>query len=273
MPHLPVVMTIAGSDPSGGAGIAADLKTFAALGVFGTFALTGLTAQNTRGVLRVEAVAPDLVAAQIEALREDFAIAAVKTGMLTTEAIAEVVARQMEELSPPWLVVDPVALSSGGESLFEGDARRAMVESILPLSPVLTPNLPEAETLLQEAIGPDTSSRINAAHALVGMGPRAVLLKGGHVEGPWAEDVLVTADREWVFSSERITAHGGHGTGCTLSAALTAFLALGRPLPAAAVHAKEYLTGALERALEVGSGEPPLHHFHAYDPPAGGTEG
>jgi len=263
----PVAMTIAGSDGSGGAGIAADLKTFAALGVYGVYALTAVTAQNTRRVLQVEAVSVEMVRAQIEAVREDFEVAAVKTGMLMGSAVAAEVASLLNTLSPRWLVVDPVAIAgSDGSALFVGDARRTLIEHFFPLRPVLTPNLPEAEVLLGESIGAATEERIDAARRIAGMGPQAVLLKGGHMEGKWAEDVLVTERQSWIFTAERLAGGGGHGTGCTLAAALTALLARGRSLPAAAVQAKEYLSAALREAPELGAGPSPLNHFHAFHP-------
>ena len=265
----PVAMTIAGSDSSGGAGIAADLKTFAALGVYGTYAITAVTAQNTQGVVRIETVSVESVLAQIDAVAADFSLGAVKTGMLVSAEIVSAVAVALRRLQPPWLIVDPVTVSSGGVSLFDGDARHALIENLFPLSPVLTPNLLEAENLLGESIGLSTEKRIAAARCIADMGPKAVLLKGGHLEGSWAEDVLVTAQESWVFTSERLHTHGGHGTGCTLGAALTALLARGRNLPAAAVQAKEYLSKALSAAPELGHGKGPLHHFHAFYPKGG----
>jgi hydroxymethylpyrimidine/phosphomethylpyrimidine kinase len=251
-----VALTIAGSDSSGGAGIQADLKTFAAHGVFGASAITALTAQNTLGVAAVHAVPPSFVAAQIDAVADDLPVAAVKTGMLLDAAIVTAVAEALRRRALPNLVVDPVMVSKSGARLLEEDAVKALVERLLPLATIVTPNLPEAAVLA----GRFTDSR-EAARRIAGLGARAVLIKGGHADGPEAIDLFYEDGRFEALASPRQATRHTHGTGCTLSAAITARLALGDGLFDAVKAAKAYIDRALASAPGLGRGAGPLHHF------------
>jgi hydroxymethylpyrimidine/phosphomethylpyrimidine kinase len=258
------VLSIAGSDPSGGAGIQADLKTFAARGVYGMAVITALTAQNTQGVFGVEAVSPGFVAEQIEAIFEDISVDAVKVGMIANAAIARAVADVLSAHSGVPIVLDPVMVAKGGSALLAPDAVEVLTTRLLPLAAMLTPNLPEAAALLGEPVAADRAGMAAQATRLRALGPAAVLVKGGHLEGEGSPDVLATADGlEW-FEAERIATRNTHGTGCTLSSAIAAELAKGAA-PAEAVRvAKTYLAGAIAAAdqLSVGSGHGPVHHFH-----------
>ncbi len=255
-----VALTIAGSDSGGGAGIQADLKTFAAFGVFGTSVITALTAQNTLGVRAVEDVSPAFVRAQLDAIREDFAVATGKTGMLARASIIEVVAAHLRARRLRSLVVDPVMVAASGDVLLAPDAVTAMRELMLPLATVLTPNVREAEILAGTAIHDVASMRV-AAQAILEMGPQAVLVKGGRLGGSSAIDVLCRRDTTREFSAERVPVARAHGTGCTLSAAIAAAMALGMPLEEAIGAAKHYVTGALASAERVGHGAIPLNHL------------
>jgi hydroxymethylpyrimidine/phosphomethylpyrimidine kinase len=253
-------LTIAGSDSGGGAGIQADLKTFAAHGVYGTSAITALTAQNTLGVTGVHVVPAEFVTQQIEAVADDIGCDAVKTGMLATSAIVEATAAAIEALDLPNLVVDPVMVAKGGDRLLAEDAVHAIKTSLLRLARVITPNVPEAEVLSGIAITSIATMR-RAAHALLELGPQAVIVKGGHLSGPESVDLLVSADGERQLSAPRLAVRHTHGTGCTFAAALAAQLALGASLDEAAGLAKEYVTGAMQHGIDVGKGHQPLNHF------------
>jgi hydroxymethylpyrimidine/phosphomethylpyrimidine kinase len=253
-------LTIAGSDSSGGAGIQADLKTFAAHGVFGTSAVTAITAQNTVGVTAVRALDADLVTAQIEAVAADIEIAAVKTGMLATAAIIEAVAAAIESLELPNVVVDPVMIAKSGDRLLEPDAVAALIAELLPHAYVLTPNVPEAEALAGMSI-PNLKEARRAARRLREMGPGAVVIKGGHLEGAEAIDVLWDGRELVELRSRRIASVHTHGSGCTFASAIAANLALGLPLGRAVADAKPYVSGAIEHAPGIGRGHGPLHHF------------
>jgi hydroxymethylpyrimidine/phosphomethylpyrimidine kinase len=253
-------LTIAGSDSSGGAGIQADLKTFAAHGVFGTSAVTAITAQNTVGVTAVRALDADLVTAQIEAVAADIEIAAVKTGMLATAAIIEAVAAAIESLELPNVVVDPVMIAKSGDRLLEPDAVAALIAELLPHAYVLTPNVPEAEALAGMSI-PNLKEARRAARRLREMGPGAVVIKGGHLEGAEAIDVLWDGRELVELRSRRIASVHTHGSGCTFASAIAANLALGLPLGRAVADAKAYVSGAIEHAPGIGRGHGPLHHF------------
>ena len=267
---MPSVLTIAGSDSSAGAGIQADLKTFAAFGVYGTSAITAVTAQNTMGVSAVYELPPDIVAAQIEAVVTDIRPDAVKTGMLANAAIIEVVAAKVREHGLPNLVVDPVMVAKSGDRLLREDAVAALRELLLPLATVVTPNLPEAEALTGRPIRSDEDVRW-AAEEIVGLGARAVVVKGGHRESTEAVDVLYdgTAFRE--YSAPRVETASTHGTGCTFASAIAAGLARGLPLAEAVGEAKAYLTEALRRAYPIGGGHGPVHHFWRWE--EGGRQG
>ena len=255
-------LTIAGSDPSGGAGIQGDLKTFHAQGVYGMAVLTALTVQNTRGVTGVHDVPAEFVAAQLRAVLEDMPVGAAKTGMVsvtaTIEAIADVLARQRV----PHLVVDPVMVSTSGDALLHDDAVSAMVERLFPLATVITPNIPEAERLLDRTIRTPEQMR-SAAVALKELGAAAVLLKGGHLEGPQLIDLLYFDGGFREFSDPRIDTPHTHGTGCAFAAGVAAQLACGAQLPEAVSRARDFVRRGLERAVPLGRGASPINHLAA----------
>ena len=257
-------LTIAGSDSGGGAGIQADLKTFAAHGVYGTSAITAVTAQNTLGVTAWSALPADLVTAQIEAVAGDIGADAVKIGMLATAAVVEAVAAAIEALELPQVVVDPVMVAKSGDRLLEGDAVAAMRAELLPRAHLVTPNIPEAEVLAGMSIA-SLDDMHRAARRILELGPRVVLVKGGHLTGAdsveQAIDVFCTAGGDQEVRGPRLHGRNTHGTGCTLSSAITANLALGRPDLDAVERAKQYLTGAMRNAPGIGRGHGPLNHF------------
>ena len=253
-------LTIAGSDSGGGAGIQADLKTFAAHRVFGTCAITAVTAQNTLGVTMWRAVASDLVTAQIEAVAGDLGVDAVKVGMLANAAIVEAVAAAIAELDLPHVVVDPVMIAKGGDRLLEEEAVAAIRAELLPLAHVVTPNVPEAEVLSGRTIRSVDDMR-TAGERILGLGPRVVLVKGGHLEGPESIDVVCTAHEVFELRGPRIDTRHTHGTGCTLSSAIAANLALGLDDRPALSRARDYLDGAIRHAPGLGRGHGPLGHF------------
>ena len=253
-------LTIAGSDSGGGAGIQADLKTFAAHRVFGTCAITAVTAQNTLGVTMWRAVASDLVTAQIEAVAGDLGVDAVKVGMLANTAIVEAVAAAIAELDLPHVVVDPVMIAKGGDRLLEEEAVAAIRAELLPLAHVVTPNVPEAEVLSGRTIRSVDDMRA-AGERILGLGPRVVLVKGGHLEGPESIDVVCTAHEMFELRGPRIDTTQTHGTGCTLSSAIAANLALGLDDRSALSRARDYLDGAIRHAPGLGRGHGPLGHF------------
>ena len=262
---MKVVLTIAGSDSGGGAGIQADLKTFAAHGVHGTSAVTAITAQNSVHVVEAVPLDPRLVVAQIEAVMADMRVAAAKTGMLATRGIVEAVADAVRRLRISHLVVDPVMVSKGGDRLIDETAVRAYTEVLFPLAEVVTPNLPEASALLGRPVATLDQMR-DAARDLQSMGPRGVLVKGGHREtGQTTDAVDVFFDgRETVeLSAPRIATSNTHGTGCTLSAAIAARLARGEALASAVRGAKAFVTEAIRASYQVGSGPGPLDPWRA----------
>ncbi|HUT74885.1 MAG TPA: bifunctional hydroxymethylpyrimidine kinase/phosphomethylpyrimidine kinase [Armatimonadota bacterium] len=247
---IPRALTIAGSDSCGGAGLEADLKVFAALGVYGACAVTAVTAQNSRGVIGFEGIAPSLVAQQIDAVLDDVGANAVKTGMLSSTAIVEVVAERLAAHGVRGLVLDPVIVAKDGTHLLTDDGVSAMREKLLPLAVVITPNAPEAETLTGvSAAGLDDAAR--AARALVEMGAGAALVKGGHLPGP-AVDVLWDGRQQTVFQNPRLPGPPVHGTGCVLAAAIAGYLARGETLVDAVTHARSFLQRALEDAFSTG---------------------
>ncbi len=255
-------MTIAGSDSGGGAGIQADLKTFAALGVYGTSALTAITAQNTLGVTGVHEIPTEIIAAQIEAVLTDIGADAVKTGMLASSSIVEVVSRQLKTFRVTALVVDPVMVAKSGDSLLHQDAVEALRTLLVPLAAVVTPNVPEAEVLTGVKIVSDDDMR-RAAESIVGMGCGSVVVKGGHRDGP-ATDLFYDGDRFQEFTAPRIDTKNTHGTGCTFASAVAAGLAKGLPLLEAVAQAKEFVTGAIGRSFPIGRGHGPLNHFYQF---------
>lgn len=255
-----VALTIAGSDSSGGAGIQADLKTFAALGVYGASAITAVTAQNTIGVTAVLGLPADLVAAQIEAVAGDMQIDATKTGMLASAAIVEAVAAAIEALELPMVVVDPVMVTKGGDRLLDEDGVRTLCAELLPRALVVTPNIPEAEALSGRRIASLTDAR-EAARRIHAIGRSAVIVKGGHGAGEEIVDLLFDGDRFTEFRTPRIHTRNTHGTGCTFASAVAAYLALGHPLTEAAAKAQAYVAGAIRHGLAIGRGHGPLDHF------------
>ena len=254
------VLTIAGSDPSGGAGIQADLKTYAALGVYGMAAVTALTAQNTMGVAGVHEVPPDFVALQIDTVFADITPDAVKTGMLSNAAIIGVVARKARQHAFRNLVVDPVIVAKSGDRLLREDAVRALREELIPAAHVLTPNLPEASDILGRPVATLDEMR-EAARALHALGAANVVIKGGHQESDTVTDILFDGERFHDFACSRVVTKNTHGTGCTFASAIAAYLALGDTVPAAVRKAKEYLTEALRHSYDFGHGHGPVHHF------------
>lgn len=260
-------LSIAGSDPSGGAGIQADLKAFSARGVYGMAVLTALTVQNTTGVSGVHPVPPAFVADQIAAIRADLPVGAVKIGMIAGADIAEAVADALDGLAAP-VVLDPVMVAKGGHPLLPPDAVAALRARLLPRAAVVTPNLPEAASLLDMDPARTRAQMEAQAAALLDLGPAAVLLKGGHLDGADSPDLLMTAGGTLWLDAPRTPTRNTHGTGCTLSAALAADLARGRALPEAAAAAKRYTAAAIAAAdgLGLGAGHGPVHHFHALWP-------
>ena len=269
VPVPPKTMTIAGSDSGGGAGIQADLKTFAALGVYGTSVLTAITAQNTRGVFAVAEVPEEVVAAQIDVVLEDIGADAAKTGMLSSAAIIEAVADRMEAWGTP-LIVDPVMVAKSGDRLLQESAVGALKARLLPLALVVTPNIPEAEVLSGRPIATDEDAR-SAADAIAALGPRYVIVKGGHRAGD-PVDLVYDGNAFTEVPGERIETRNNHGTGDTYSAAIAAYLAHGLSVPHAIVAAKRYLTEALRASYAVGDGHSPVNHFHAVRIPEVRTE-
>jgi hydroxymethylpyrimidine/phosphomethylpyrimidine kinase len=257
---MPTALTIAGSDSGGGAGIQADLKTYAAHGVFGTSAITALTAQNSIGVSAVHVPPDDVVAAQIEAVVSDFGCDAVKTGMLANSTIVEAVAAAIESFELPNLVVDPVMVAKSGDHLLDQEAVHAMRWTLLRLARVVTPNIPEAEVLAKMAIKSLDDMR-EAARRIAAFKPAAVVVKGGHLAGPEVVDVLYEHGEFKEFVGPRIEGRNTHGTGCTFAAAIAAHLARGSDVASAIPAAKLYVEGAMRNGIPLGKGHRPLHHF------------
>jgi hydroxymethylpyrimidine/phosphomethylpyrimidine kinase len=269
---IPNVLTIAGSDSGGGAGIQADLKTFSALGVYGASVITALTAQNTRAVTAIHDVPPEFVVAQLDAVFDDIRFAAVKIGMLSTPAVIEAVSDGLRRHRASNIVLDPVMVAKSGDRLLRAEAIATLKGRLLPLATVITPNLPEAAVLLgMEAPPRDEAGMIDAAARLRELGPQAVLLKGGHMECEDAIDVFDDGAEPITLAATRIATRNTHGTGCTLASAIAALLARGLPLREAVREAKAYVTEAIHAAdhLRVGHGHGPVHHFHALWPEAG----
>jgi hydroxymethylpyrimidine/phosphomethylpyrimidine kinase len=265
-----IALTIAGSDSSGGAGIQADLKTFAALGVYGASAITALTAQNTQGVDAVLVVPPDFVARQIKVVARDLKIGAIKIGMLATSEVIEAVAEALEALPGVPVVLDPVMVAASGDVLLDDDAIDTLRTLLLPRATLITPNLPEAAKLLGGDEARDERAMSAQTAALRGLGAKAVLIKGGHADGAEAVDLLLDDEGELRLAAPRVSTGNTHGTGCTLSSAIAAGLAKGASLRDAVQSAKAYVTAAIAAAdeLDVGQGRGPVHHFHALWPKA-----
>ncbi|NMM76322.1 bifunctional hydroxymethylpyrimidine kinase/phosphomethylpyrimidine kinase [Acidovorax sp. SRB_14] len=259
------VLSIAGSDSGGGAGIQADLKTFSALGCYGMTAISAITAQNTQGVRAIHGIPPDMLRAQIDAVAEDIGVDAVKIGMLHSPEVVRVVVKAIARHQMLQVVLDPVMVATSGDRLMSQETVGVLVEELFPLATVVTPNLDEAALLLGRTIdGADALD--DAASALLALGAPAVLLKGGHLPGDTVIDVLALAGGGRLrLQSPRIATHNGHGTGCTLSSAIAAHLALGLPLPQAVEQARAYVLGAIAAGAAVctGHGHGPLNHGYA----------
>lgn len=264
-PRYARVLTIAGSDSGGGAGIQADLKTFAALGCYGMTAITALTAQNTVGVQGIHAVPPAFLRSQLQSVVEDIGVDAVKIGMLHEPGVVEVVAWAIQHYQLQRVVLDPVMVATSGDRLIADATVRVLVDQLFPLATVITPNLDEASLLLGRPIAA-VSDLSGAAQALLSQGARAVLLKGGHLPGDQVVDVLARPGHvDVVLSSARMASRNTHGTGCTLSSAIAAHLALGDPLERAVRAAREYILGAIQAGagVQVGHGHGPLNHGYS----------
>jgi hydroxymethylpyrimidine/phosphomethylpyrimidine kinase len=259
---MQVALTIAGSDSGGGAGIQADLKTFHAYGVFGTSAITAVTVQNTLGVRGYHAIPAEVVRAQIKAVAEDFAPAACKTGMLATRELVLTIATAIQEHALPHYVLDPVMVATSGDRLLDADAERAVLERLLPLAVLVTPNLDEASLLTGTTVD-SVRAMEQAARALVAAGAGAALIKGGHLTSGGVTDVLFDGTELRAFHRPRIQTRSTHGTGCTLSAAIAAGLARGLSLPDAVESGLGYVHRAIERAPNLGRGNGPLNHLVA----------
>jgi hydroxymethylpyrimidine/phosphomethylpyrimidine kinase len=262
-PSAPTALTIAGSDSGGGAGIQADLKTFSALGVYGASAITAITAQNTERVTDVFELPTALIAAQIDAVVTDIGADVVKTGMLSSVNIIEVVAAKIREHELGPLVVDPVMVAKSGDRLLREDAVEALKAQLLPLATVLTPNIPEAEVLLGHSIR-TWDDRREAAKELLALGPGAVVVKGGHAEGDTVIDLLYDGNEFRDFTASRVDTQNTHGTGCTFASAIAAALAKRENVRVATAMAKAYVTKALQMSYPVGHGRGPVHHFFRY---------
>ena len=257
-----IALTVAGSDSGGGAGIQADLKTFHQYGVFGTSVVTAVTAQNTLGVRAWEPVTAALVAAQLDAVSEDLTPHAMKSGMLGTPGVAHALADAIRRHRLPNYVLDPVMVASSGDRLLRPEAERVIAEQLMPLAALVTPNLDEAGILLGVPVR-DEATMEAAGRSLLGMGARAVLMKGGHLEGDELVDLLVTPGGTRRFARRRIVTSATHGTGCTLSSAITAGLALGKPLEDAVAGALAFVHAAIASAPGLGRGHGPLNHLTA----------
>lgn len=255
-------MTIAGSDSGGGAGVQADLKSFAAMGVYGTSVLTAITAQNTVAVTDVMELPVSIIESQIDAVISDIGTDAVKTGMLSSAAIIEAVAGKIKEHGLGNLVLDPVMVAKSGDKLLQDEAVEVLRDLLVPLATLVTPNIPEAEALTGLKIAGVDDAR-EAAIAIVGMGAKAVVVKGGHMAGP-ASDIFYDGEEFRVFTAQRISTTSTHGTGCTFASATAAGLARGMSLRDSVSQAKKYVTDAIRRAFPMGRGYGPLNHFHEF---------
>jgi len=255
------VLSIAGSDSSGGAGIQADLKTFSAHGVFGMTVITAVTAQNTARVIDVQDISPDMIGKQIDAIFEDIIVDAVKIGMVSKIESIKVIAEKLREYKPGIIVLDPVMISKSGYALLKPDAIKALISELLPLSTVVTPNAPEAEKISGIKIKTIQDMK-KAAEIIHGMGAENVLIKGGHIEGSHSTDILFDGENFSVYDAEYINTKNTHGTGCTLSSAITSNLALGMNISDAVDNAKKYITSAIMHSLSIGKGNGPTHHFY-----------
>ncbi len=261
-----IAVTIAGSDSGGGAGIQADLKTFSALGVYGASVITALTAQNTRGVQGIHDVPPAFIASQIDSVFSDLAVKAVKIGMLSQPAVIEAVAAGLQRHGAERVVLDPVMVAASGDPLLAPEAVETLRTTLIPRALLVTPNLPEAAAILGEPIAETEDAMRAQAERIMALGPRAVLVKGGHASGPESVDVLIGPDGMHRFAGVRVATRNTHGTGCTLSSAIAAGLARGAELLSAVDAAKAYISAAIAASdrLAIGHGHGPVHHFHRW---------
>jgi hydroxymethylpyrimidine/phosphomethylpyrimidine kinase len=262
----PIALTIAGSDSSGGAGIQADLKTFAALGVYGASVVTALTAQNTRGVSGIHLVPADFVTAQIDAVFADLDVNAVKIGMVAQLATIDAIAAGLDRWSPKHVVLDPVMVATSGDRLLAADAVEALRTKLIPRASLLTPNLPEAAALLDEPVAEGQAAIERQGQRLLALGCPAVLIKGGHGQGAESTDYLIRGSGSIALAAPRIATENTHGTGCSLSSAIAVCLAKGTDMEAAVRTAKAWVGAAIAAAdrLDVGHGHGPIHHFHRF---------
>jgi hydroxymethylpyrimidine/phosphomethylpyrimidine kinase len=262
----PAALTIAGSDSSGGAGIQADLKTFAALGVYGASVITALTAQNTQGVTGIHQVPADFVTAQIDAVFADLDVGAVKIGMVADLAVIDAIAAGLQRWSPRHVVLDPVMVATSGDRLLAEDAVEALRAKLVPRAAILTPNLPEAAALLNEPMASSEAAIESQGRRLLALGCPAVLIKGGHGQGSESIDYLVRESGAIALATPRVATQNTHGTGCSLSSAIAAGLAKGEDLETAVRSAKAFISAAIAAAdrFSVGHGHGPIHHFHRF---------
>ena len=261
------VLSIAGSDPSGGAGIQADLKTFAANGVYGMAAITALTVQNTVGVQGIHLVPAKFVSSQIEAIFSDIAVSSAKVGMVGNAEIAEGVGTTLAKYRNLISVVDPVMVAKGGSPLLDKKAIQAVKDNLIPLATIVTPNLPEAAILLGSSIAKSEEDIVYQGKALLNLGPKSILMKGGHSEGITSNDLLVTENNYVWFKEKRINTKNTHGTGCTLSSSIASFLAKDFSVEESVSKAKKFVTNAIRNSekLSVGKGHGPTNHFYALE--------
>lgn len=263
-----IALTIAGSDSSGGAGIQADLKTFAALGVYGASVITALTAQNTQGVTGIHHVPAHFVTAQIDAVFGDLDVGALKIGMVAKVAAIDAIVAGLLRWTPAHVVLDPVMVATSGARLLESDAVEALRRKLAPRAQLMTPNLPEAAMLLDEPVAESESEIVRQGQRLLELGCAAVLIKGGHMHGPESVDYLITRQGTLTLAAPRVATKNTHGTGCSLSSAIAAGLAKGDGMETAVRGAKAYITAAIAAAdrMDIGRGHGPIHHFHRFDP-------
>ena len=263
---IPIALTIAGSDSSGGAGVQADLKTFSALGVYGASVITALTAQNTTGVSGIHQVPADFVTAQIDAVFSDLDINAVKIGMVAQRATIDAIVAGLMRWSPKHIVLDPVMVATSGDHLLAADAVATLRTELIPRASLITPNLPEAAALLDEPVAASETAIAGQGQRLLAMGCRAVLIKGGHGQGLESIDYLFGGNGTIALSAPRLATQNTHGTGCSLSSAIAAGLAKGEDMETAIRHAKAWISAAIAAAdrLNVGRGHGPVHHFHRF---------
>ena len=256
-------LTIAGSDSSGGAGVQADLKTFSAIGTYGMSVITAITAQNTHGVFLVEDLSKEIIQKQIKVVFEDIEPKAVKIGMVSSPEIIKAIVESLDKYSPKYLVVDPVMISKSGYSLLKPEAKDNLIKYLIPKAYIITPNTLEAEEITGIKINNVDDMKL-VGKKILELGPKYVLMKGGHLDGD-AVDVLIGKDTFEIYKSERLDRKNTHGTGCTLSSAITANLALGFDVVQAVSNAKKYITEAIRYSFDIGSGVGPVHHFYKFD--------